>query len=600
MMRHNNTSRIALLLSIIFAISTITGFSVSASAAETTEESNEEVTYEYVYQMYNPNPVKSKHVYLTDTDEVQRLIKYGWEYLGIAFESPSRGTPVYRVYNPNSGEHFYLTNESEKDDLASVGWVDEGVFFNAVSDGVPVYRLYCPATGVHHFTMKEWEKNLLSTCGYIYEGIAFNVAYGINPDIDAGDIEMEYDDEIEIPFPGKEGKVLNSSPTSYVVKNGKATGTRDSDVVRFEKDYLYASGVGTSEIAVNDGMYSYHYNVTVKPAKLTIMYLTGQSNMQGFCSGNGSVPCYQTPENSVLLERGKAYSIYNREINYVFALAPSFTNGYTPGHKEWDKDIDKYMPGSLARDNEESVSGNTIGKRSEKNGNMLDDFTEYGTGKCGPDSALCYEWNQLTGEKILCVNAAVGGMKIDAFSDDELGLNTFIEAKKLYEAEISSGHYTKGHSLAFIMQGESDIETNYYTYKNCFMTFYKKYKDKLGFEKLGVIMPRVGNDDPDVDGTWNSDIRLNDVRSALYDICKNESGIVLVSDENKLWVTDRNVEYYFKKYGGEFPYTLRPGNMIKRIPETLSDVHRDIHFSQVAHNENGLCAARGMYKCIKK
>lgn len=100
--------------------------------------------------------------------------------------------------------------------------------------------------------------------------------------------------------------IKDQNATSYAVNKGKKTDQKDSQVLRSGSDAKYdviASGVGTAtvllakteEVSEARKMLDDSYvaekdievkkvNVTVTPAKLTLLLLTGQSNMEGYCS----------------------------------------------------------------------------------------------------------------------------------------------------------------------------------------------------------------------------------------------------------------------------------------------------------------------------
>ena len=76
-----------------------------------------------VYRLYNPNA--SQHMYTTDYDEAQSLVKAGWRTETVTFASAREGTPVLRLYNPNSGSHHGTTDPAERDMLVDAGWREE-------------------------------------------------------------------------------------------------------------------------------------------------------------------------------------------------------------------------------------------------------------------------------------------------------------------------------------------------------------------------------------------------------------------------------------------------------------------------------------------
>ena len=149
---------------------------------ETEEPKEEENEFENItsgtipmHRLYNPN--SGEHFYTGSNREKNFLVSQGWQYEGVAFNSPVKGgVPVYRVYNPNSGDHHYTANASEKDMLVAAGWKYEGIAFNsAESTEVPQYRLWNPNAdlGSHHYTSSAEEKEILIKSGWVDEGIGF-------------------------------------------------------------------------------------------------------------------------------------------------------------------------------------------------------------------------------------------------------------------------------------------------------------------------------------------------------------------------------------------------------------------------------------------
>ena len=126
-----------------------------------------------LYRAYNPNT--GVHLYTANASEIPFVVKAGWRNEGYAWEAPSKGAPVYRMFNPNNGgDHHYTLNASERDHLKKVGWRYEGISWQS-GGSTPVYRLYNPnaKSGTHHFTTLASEKNHLVKVGWRYEGVAF-------------------------------------------------------------------------------------------------------------------------------------------------------------------------------------------------------------------------------------------------------------------------------------------------------------------------------------------------------------------------------------------------------------------------------------------
>lgn len=130
-----------------------------------------------LYRMYNPN--SGEHFYTENSFERDSLVKAGWNYEGVAEESPIKtvyNQAVYRVYNPNAGDHFYTENKAEVAHLVSLGWRAEGIaFYSSTSNETPIYRLYNPnaTVGTHFYTQSSAERDSLVRAGWHYEGTAW-------------------------------------------------------------------------------------------------------------------------------------------------------------------------------------------------------------------------------------------------------------------------------------------------------------------------------------------------------------------------------------------------------------------------------------------
>ncbi len=125
-----------------------------------------------LYRAYNPNT--GEHLYTQNYNEIPFVVQAGWRDEALAWEVPSRGTPIYRVFNQNNGgDHHYTANMAEVEMLVDVGWQFEGIAWYS-GGGTPVHRLYNPnaITGTHHLTANGDEKDILVRAGWRYEGVA--------------------------------------------------------------------------------------------------------------------------------------------------------------------------------------------------------------------------------------------------------------------------------------------------------------------------------------------------------------------------------------------------------------------------------------------
>ncbi len=76
------------------------------------------------------------------------------------------------------------------------------------------------------------------------------------------------------------------------------------------------------------------------------------------------------------------------------------------------------------------------------------------------------------------------------------------------------------------------------------------------------------------------------------------SKLFVVSNANEQWVSDAGVSAYFSEAYPEGYLSYPTHSRVTSLPSTVSEVHSDIHYSQVAHNENGITAAEGMYAAL--
>ena len=127
-----------------------------------------------MYRLFNPN--SGEHFYTGSSVERDNLVSVGWNYEGVAFNAPVKGTPLYRLYNPYTSDHHYTMSQVEIDNLVAVGWIYEGACWNSASPvEIPQYRLFNPyaVCGTHHYTGSIEERDYLVSRGWKYEGIGW-------------------------------------------------------------------------------------------------------------------------------------------------------------------------------------------------------------------------------------------------------------------------------------------------------------------------------------------------------------------------------------------------------------------------------------------
>lgn len=131
-----------------------------------------------IYRLYNKNT--GEHFYTASATERNADVLAGWSYEGTGWVSPSKGTPVYRIYNPNAkgGDHYYTKSRYEANTLVNKGWRWDNnalpVFYSG--GNIKVYSAYNPhaSSGSHNFTMDSFEQNSLLKMGWKYGQVAWN------------------------------------------------------------------------------------------------------------------------------------------------------------------------------------------------------------------------------------------------------------------------------------------------------------------------------------------------------------------------------------------------------------------------------------------
>lgn len=420
-------------------------------------------------------------------------------------------------------------------------------------------------------------------------------------------LSLSYDDRYTFSKSGYSVvAVQTESVTSYQVSGGAVTKTLDEAVLTWagSGNKVVASGVGTAKVLfAKSKTNAIQYNVTVKPAKLSVLFLAGQSNMEGYCAGNTG---YQT-QYSIACEEGQVYSTYipSNSANAVSITGLSGMTNYFLGSKKGSAvaSAASFVPEALKSDVKKAADGKNLLY-------PLNALTTAGSGKTGPDSALAYQWHQFTGDKVWTINAAWGGTKIEGW---KRGSTYYTRANALYasamntlEAEKKAGHFTEGKRLLFWLQGEYDMNTDVESYMENFESMYmgldgsSGLKSTFSIDATGIIETRALNSGYGAAYQTAADIAMSGARISQYLIANKSDfpNVYLVSNINEEWVTNSTTAAYFKSAypGGKLTYPTH--SKAPALPTTVAEVHNDIHYAQVAHNENGLTAAENLYKIL--
>jgi len=364
------------------------------------------------------------------------------------------------------------------------------------------------------------------------------------------------------------------------------TGDEDVSVLtRVSGETFAATGIGEAVVYFTDGTSA---KVKVTAAALNVIMLIGQSNTEGV-SGTASTSIRNTP--------GQVYSTYAcagyRYINMV--LGSGFRDGLD-ALSIYNYDV--FVPKALTS-NESRVG-------SELTYN-LDELNEGGFGKGGIDSAIAYEWNKQTGEKIWIINAAHSGSSVASWqpgtseTDNNFwqAVGVMKSAELTIQDEIAAGHYTLSNFGYYWLQGCSDNGKTAEWYTTQYKAMHDGFVKELAFDhdndpatpdktiEFGaVILVRNGGDSVN---NQPSDYYLKGPRTSQYLMGNSDEGsfadIYLAGNVGDYWRTDADVVSYFtEKYGDNATFKSETGASYD-MPTTVKTVHPDIHYRQAGYNE---------------
>ncbi|MCD8189831.1 MAG: hypothetical protein LUD78_06360 [Clostridiales bacterium] len=405
-------------------------------------------------------------------------------------------------------------------------------------------------------------------------------------------ISLSYDDRYT--FSSKVTSIVSLTITS------KRTGSTKADTAVAKVDSsnskkIIACGCGTAVVTLANGK---TYGVKVSAAAISLLLIIGQSNAEGRPSSSTSSSLATYKKQWIPSEEGQVYSTY----------APSDTSMYSK--IGWYSSTGS---NSLTTSNESAfIPSSLTDNTASKDYKWTNNLTTAGNGKSGIDSALAYEWNKLTGEKVWVINAAHHGSSITSWQPGSSKSNNnfwqavdlYVAAEKLLSKEIAAGHYTLSHKGIFWLQGEQDKSMSASKYLSYFTKMNSALRTQLngsgisGMKKAiaftGIIMVRAAASKP----ATTSDFALTGPRLAQYYMTTSSasaySTIKIASQAAEQWTSNANVKSYFvNKYGTQAKYRAANPNKSGTIsmPTKISQVHSTIHYSQLAYNEIGMDAS---------
>ena len=373
---------------------------------------------------------------------------------------------------------------------------------------------------------------------------------------DDGSFKMYYDDRL--PIEELTGSVPGSVELQdqQVTSKSVDTGEADAAVLQYDAENCRLIAVGAGKVTVvADGT---SYPVTVRPAPISLVMITGHSIGAGQCG---------VKEQSVLCEEGQAYSSITAD-------------GILPQAKQG------------------------IGSTAAVRPNGIDAFTGNGTGTIGEGSALAWRWNQLTGEKIWVLNAAKGGSCINEWVSGTDNFNNafamFSTAQMTLANEVAAGHY-KLRNQAIIYHSAANFSYKNVVFDNSDLENWYSSMCEGFLDGLAMDITGDGKEDKlnafgfapiwgaNSVNSYELDRPVNFYMATSKDYPQMYIATTVIRD----WVTDIST----------FPaieYT--PHGQEVKIPTFRTDLHAPdgVHLTQEAYNALGLDIADNLYAFLRE
>lgn len=367
-------------------------------------------------------------------------------------------------------------------------------------------------------------------------------------------ISLYYDDYFDISSIA-EGQatveIIDQQVTSTIVGSEDA----DNAVVYYHKDKncLIAVGTGTATVAINDKP----YQITVTAAPISLFMITGHS----IGAGQTGVAA-----QSVLCADGQAYSMYGA------------------------KNVEDYVPGK------------GIGFAAPNKPKEIDAFTSAGEGTIGEGGALAWQWNNLTGEKVWVLNAAVGGSCLNEWVKDTKYYNNSVSlfkyAQSVLTNEINAGHY-RLKNMAIIYHSAAN-----YTYKG---VTYDDVSAQAWYDSMWNGYKKALSYDMDGDGEaetvqamgfvpiWSSSALSYDKPANFYMAASDSyADMFMASLISKNWITDAGVQKYFP----DISYKTH-GQTVEKPLYSAAVFSDGVHYVQSGYNALGIDIADNIYNYFR-
>lgn len=371
------------------------------------------------------------------------------------------------------------------------------------------------------------------------------------PAVSGNNIRMYYDDRFAL------SELVTGEITSVeIVQQPTAS---DTSVIYYRKAdrTLIAVGIGTAEVTVNGTK----YKVAVEAAPISLFMITGHSIGAGQ-EGNAA--------QSVLCKEGTAYSMHG-------------TAGVST-----------------------IADGVGIGYASQIKPKGIDAFTTIGEGTIGEGSGLAYQWNQITGEKVWVLNAAVGGSCLPDWvagqSNYAKAVKLFKYAQKVLSNEIAAGHYRlkdmaiiyhSGANFAYknVTYTQADLEAWYRSMWDGFKKSFTMDMDGDGKTETVKAMGLVPIWTPSNNTAYNDDKNCGFYMAASYDY----PDIFMASLATRKWL---QAEEFISSFP-DITYTANNAAVVK--PGRPGDMYAPdrSHLVQVTYNALGMDIADNLFSHLR-
>lgn len=376
---------------------------------------------------------------------------------------------------------------------------------------------------------------------------------------DAGDLTMRYDDRLDI------ATLSGGTGTGCIVMDENVT-SQDDHVLMASGGKLIAVGTGTAKVITG----TKEYQVTVEKAPISLFMITGHSVGAGQ-EGNAA--------QSIALEPGTAYSTFRTTL---------------------------------------TADGMGLGFGADARPDGIDAFGTGGGGTLGTGSAVAYQWNKLTGDKVWIINAAMGGSCLNEWQPGhesprgqsyshlyDKAVANFQAAQTILKREIAAGHYTMSEMAVFYYSA-ANFQGNLGGYADFTQeSLEKDYKTLWGGLKQDLLTDMDGDGNAETVtafglvplwpangiGYYNTDKPAN-----FYMAASSEYPDIYMACNYEKWCTEAGIAAF-----PDITYTTQDGNALAK-PIAPTDAGGNgflcpdnVHLTQVGYNAVGMEAAQNLY-----